>query len=150
MSNSAELGGGVYVHVFGATLDVSGGAIGRNSADTGGGMYIYAGSATLNGTRVYHNRATTNGGGLYLASVGTIAATNGCIVFNSDTAVHRESGTLSATDNWWGTADGPSGAGPGGGDSVSTGVDYASYKTSPPAGCITIRRVYLPLVVRDY
>ena len=39
--------------------------------------------------------------------------------------------TMNATANWWGASNGPGGAGPGAGDSVSVGVDFASFeKTS--------------------
>jgi hypothetical protein len=40
-------------------------------------------------------------------------------------------GTLNAESNWWGSPSGPSGAGPGTGDSVSTGVDFANWLRSP-------------------
>jgi len=111
---------------------------------------------TLSGTHVYHNAATANGGGLYLSGDGEITAVDGCILSNSDTAVHQSSsslgGTLTATDNWWGAPDGPSGAGPGSGDSVSANVDYANYKTNAPAGCLAYPTDwrYLPVVVRGY
>lgn len=39
-------------------------------------------------------------------------------------------GTVTATGNWWGSASGPSGAGPGTGDSVSTGVTFTPWLTS--------------------
>ena len=40
-------------------------------------------------------------------------------------------GTLNAESNWWGSPSGPSGAGPGTGDSVSAGVDFANWLPSP-------------------
>jgi hypothetical protein len=182
LSNSAGLhGGGVYVYGGSATLNVSRGEIGSNSAYRGGGVYVYGGSMTLNGTQVVNNSAvyygygggvyvssgsaTLNGtqvvsnsayrgGGLYLlSSTGAITATDGCIVYNSDTAVDNNStGTLNARDNWWGMPDGPSGVGPGSGDSVSVNVDYANFETSPPAGCPVYRpdlTIFLPLVLRN-
>jgi uncharacterized repeat protein (TIGR01451 family) len=129
-------GGGVYVDNSSATLNVGGGEISSNSVITsGGGVFVNQGNVTLNGTQVVRNSADS-GGGLYLSSTGAIVATDGCIVYNSDTAVENDSsGTLDARDNWWGMPDGPSGVGPGSGDSVSVNVDYANYKTSPPAGC---------------
>jgi uncharacterized repeat protein (TIGR01451 family) len=139
-SNLALDGGGVYVRYGSATL--SGTQVISNSASgNGGGVYVYRGSATLNGTQVVRNSASYNGGGLYLSSsTGAITATDGCIVYNSDTAVDNDStGTLNARDNWWGMPDGPSGVGPGSGDSVSAYVDYANFKTSPPAGCPAYR-----------
>ncbi len=141
VSNSASTsGGGVYVGLGSATLNVSGGRISSNSAAFGGGVFVYQGSATLNGTQVVSNSASTSGG-ISLSGNSAITAINGCIVFNSDTAVKRVQGTLIATDNWWGTPDGPGGAGPGSGDTVSAGVDYANFKISAPAGCPS--RVFL-------
>ena len=152
--NSASSGGGAYVNGPSATLNVRKGGISYNSANWyGGGMYVEEGSATLSGTHVYGNTTTRNGGGLYLAADGEITAVDGCIISNSDTAVHRQNGTLTATDNWWGAPDGPSGAGPGSGDSVSANVDYANYKTSPPSECLAYSaewHIYLPLVVRNH
>jgi probable HAF family extracellular repeat protein/parallel beta-helix repeat protein len=37
---------------------------------------------------------------------------------------------IDATQNWWGNASGPSANGPGSGDKVSTGVDFAEWKSS--------------------
>ncbi len=146
-------GGGVYVSGT-ATLNVSGGEISRNSAGwSGGGVYVEDGTATLTGTRVLGNFAPV-GSGLYLNNSGTITASNGCVVNNSGIAVYNTSAgssTLVAADNWWGTASGPGGAGPGVGDSVSAGVDFVPFKTTPPPGCpiIAVTYIYLPLVVRD-
>jgi uncharacterized repeat protein (TIGR01451 family) len=140
--NSAGDGGGVYVVRDSATFSVNWGMISSNSAIDhyagGGGVYVSSGNAVLSGTQVVSNLASS-GGALYLSSsTGAITATNGCIVYNSDTAVHNEvPGTLNTRDNWWGAADGPSGEGPGSGDSVSANVDYANFKTNPPAGCPT-------------
>jgi hypothetical protein len=150
------LGGGVYVSQGSVTLNEA--QVVGNSANDGGGVYVWSGRATLSGTHVCHNTASTysggpyGGGGLYLGSSGEITAVDGCILSNSDTAVHRQNGTLTATDNWWGAPDGPSGAGPGSGDSVSANVDYANYKTNAPAGCLAYPTDwrYLPVVVRGY
>ncbi len=51
----------------------------------------------------------------------------------SDTlgVINNTADTLSATRNWWGSPSGPSGAGPGTGTSVSTGVDYSNFLASP-------------------
>ncbi len=143
----------MYVDEVSAKLNVDAGAVGSNSAFVGGGVYVRYGSATLSGTQVVSNSASYNGGGLYLSSsTGAITATDGCVVYNSDTAVDNNStGTLNATDNWWGMADGPSGVGPGSGDSVSANVDYANFKTSPPPGCppyvdLTIVKAVAPTI----
>jgi uncharacterized repeat protein (TIGR01451 family) len=95
----------------------------------------------LSGTHILSNTARS-GGGLYAASSGVLTATNGCVVNNSDASADGASigsGALVATDNWWGAANGPGGAGPGGGDSVSAGVDFSGFKTAAPPGCPTLR-----------
>ena len=136
VSNSAgNNGGGVNAHNAVATLSDT--RVERNSAgDIGGGVYVHGGSATLTGTRVVSNSAT-NGGGLVIGSSGGgITATDGCVVFNSDTAVRDiGGGSLDARDNWWGMPDGPSGQGSGRGDSVGINVAFSPYKSSPPPGC---------------
>jgi hypothetical protein len=44
--------------------------------------------------------------------------------------VNNGTNTLDATNNWWGSDDGPSGAADGSGDAVSTGVDYDPWLNS--------------------
>jgi hypothetical protein len=46
-------------------------------------------------------------------------------------------GTVDATENWWGAADGPSGEGSGSGDAVSAGVDFSPFLTSAPEDSLT-------------
>jgi len=135
-NSAASIGGGVHVVYGSATLTET--QVISNSANSGGGVSVEFGSATLTGTQVLSNVAYSGtGGGFYLfvSSGAIITATNGCIVYNSYTAVVRNNGTLTASDNWWGATNGPSGAGPGDGDSVSANVDYSGFKNSAPAGC---------------
>ncbi|WP_255192863.1 right-handed parallel beta-helix repeat-containing protein [Natronobeatus ordinarius] len=51
-------------------------------------------------------------------------------------ATHGE-GTLDATDNWWGDGSGPSGEGPGDGDSVTENVVYDPWLGAQPGQTIT-------------
>jgi hypothetical protein len=60
------------------------------------------------------------------------AVTQSEIVDNGQGAVAESNASISASENWWGNANGPSGAGPGSGDSVSTGVDYSNPLDLPP------------------
>jgi predicted outer membrane repeat protein len=134
--NYASNGGGLYLKT--GTLGQAGGVVTltHNSAITnGGGIYVTGGSLALNDTRIISNTAAT-GGAIYQAN-GAANITSSCVVFNSDTAVNVISGTmpLVATGNWWGTVDGPSGAGPGSGDSISSGVNYSDFLTSNNLGC---------------
>jgi hypothetical protein len=42
---------------------------------------------------------------------------------------------IDAEDNWWGDSSGPSGAGSGSGDAVSTNVDFDPWLAAPPSAC---------------
>jgi hypothetical protein len=45
----------------------------------------------------------------------------------------NSSGSIAAQGNWWGNASGPGGAGPGSGDKVSAGVNFANWLAQPVA-----------------
>ena len=45
---------------------------------------------------------------------------------------------INATNNWWGAATGPSGVGPGDGDSVSANVDFSGFLSAAILGCPTL------------
>ena len=78
---------------------------------------------------IVDNSAVVNGGGVF--NSGSAAVNNSCISGNSATIVVNVFGpALDATNNWWGSSDGPSGAGPGTGDSVSSGVTFMLVFTS--------------------
>jgi len=99
----------------------------------GGGAYVQAG-ATLNvvDSKLQDNYAE-NKGGLFM-NYGVVNVAQSCISGNYNNAVFASSPIL-AENNWWGAADGPSGVGPGTGDSVTTGVDYSPFLTSEPGSC---------------
>ncbi|MCP4541965.1 MAG: hypothetical protein GY832_32960 [Chloroflexi bacterium] len=156
-NRAAMNGGAIYVNENHSAFTITNATVISNAAGQyGGGVYVSESSATLTGTHILDNSASTDGGGLYLDSSGSITATNGCIINNTDTGVFLADvaeGTLSAQDNWWGAADGPGGAGYGSGDTVNTGVDYANFKTVAPASCVPQVApkiiVYLPLVIKN-
>jgi len=58
-----------------------------------------------------------------------------------DNSQPGQTAAVDATCNWWGAADGPSGAGPGTGDPVTTGVNFAHWLTSSDlnAVCPTVQ-----------
>lgn len=132
--NRAGNGGGLYI--MNGPLIQSGGVVTmtyNNAITRGGGLYMRS-NLTLNNARILSNAATT-GGAIYHA-YGTASVTNSCIVSNNDTAVDYAGGGLfGATGNWWGAASGPSGAGPGSGDSVSSNVNYSGFLSSAIPGC---------------
>jgi len=62
----------------------------------------------------------------------TVTVNNNNITGNTVNGVtNKATALLNAEGNWWGAADGPAGAGPGGGDAVSTNVDFDPWLTAP-------------------
>jgi hypothetical protein len=53
---------------------------------------------------------------------------------NTDGVINYSTHTFFAELNWWGHPTGPSGVGPGKGDTVSTNVTYTPWLTNPPHG----------------
>ena len=146
--NTAYNGGGVYVSSGSATLS-SGQILSNTATSDGGGVYINDGSATVSNVQLLHNTASSTGGALYkYASSAFITVTNSCLVGNSATSVYNNSNlpSLNATGNWWGAANGPSGVGPGSGDSVSANVDYGDFLTASILGCPTLPPTDLAIV----
>jgi hypothetical protein len=140
-------GGGIYNY---ANAVVDGSTISDNTATSGGGI-CNDGTLTVTGSRILNNTATTNGGGVstYADLGGATSVTGSCIMGNSDTAFFSDEAAMqTATGNWWGSASGPSGVGPGTGDSVSENVDYGGFLTEPILGCY--HYTYLPVVVHDF
>ena len=78
------------------------------------------------------NTFTRNEYGIYVFDTQTtltgIAVSSNNLGGNSRYGVWNRGGeTLDATKNWWGSADGPGGAGHGGGDAISTKVRYSPW-----------------------
>jgi CSLREA domain-containing protein len=122
------------------TLTLSGSTVSSNSAGTlGGGLAIWdTGITTITGSIFLNNTATTSGGAIYIYPTLTsvLSITGSCIDGNTDTALFNDQAFLQiATGNWWGDPSGPSGAGPGSGDSVSLYVDFSGWLAAPPAIC---------------
>lgn len=94
---------------------------------------------------VSRNRIMGNQTGLSVQNSATIDLESGfnCVTGNLNGAIHGGVALgLELEQNWWGAANGPSGVGPGDGDSVSvTGagsVDISPWLTSAPAACALI------------
>jgi len=91
ISNTAALGGGIYV-AGGASLQLSGGQVMGNVADGdplgGGGIAVYGGALTQTGaTVIAHNRAAAgHGGGVYL--VNGSAWLDGAALHHNDSRDH--------------------------------------------------------------
>jgi hypothetical protein len=91
------------------------------------------------------NQIHSNGFGIWIDGAGSLGTTSGqnCISGNNVGLQHQGTEVaLFAENNYWGAADGPSGVGPGTGDSIvegSTGtVDYDPWLTSPVGVCTMI------------
>ncbi len=80
-----------------------------------------------------------DGGAIYDNTDAGGPASNNCFVGNTATTggglFRGTTPALNAINNWWGSASGPSGAGPGTGDSVSSNVTFSPFLTSPPGIC---------------
>ena len=81
--NSAENGGGVYIH--NGTFTMSGGAVisgnsASSSSSSGGGVYIFEGTFTMCDSAVISgNSATSSGGGVYVYETGEFTMEGGTI-----------------------------------------------------------------------
>ena len=84
----------------------------QNNLGAGSGIHNAAEVAPTNIWINFNNIFGNTGAGVYGASNGY-------------------AGDLNATYNWWGSASGPSGSGPGTGDAVSTGVSFIPWLTTP-------------------
>ncbi|MEE4272251.1 MAG: hypothetical protein V2I67_11280, partial [Thermoanaerobaculales bacterium] len=94
---------------------------------------------------ISYNQIVTNATGVYIGSNATLGSSSGanCIMENYSGVTHNGTAAgLWLEDNYWGAADGPSGAGPGGGDSIdvsgSGSVDFTPWLNSPSGICVFI------------
>ena len=135
--NTGTYGGGIFNT---GTLSINNSTINGNTADYGGGIGTSGTSTlTINNSSISDNTASNQGGGI--ANFGTLTMGGSCISGNTtgagqdvqhDDLYHQLN---NAANNWWGAADGPSGAGPGSGDSVNGDVNYTPFLTAPPPAC---------------
>ncbi|MEA3354923.1 MAG: alpha/beta fold hydrolase, partial [Patescibacteria group bacterium] len=138
-NNSAQNHGGA-IHNHSGVINISNSVISNNTVTVafnnfglGGGIYNYLlGTITINNSIIQNNSATKNGGGFY--SVGTSTVNNSCISGNSATSFVNQylSSTMDATNNWWGSNDGPSGVGSGSGDSISSFINFHPFLFNCP------------------
>jgi len=105
---------------------LTGNTFSSNGAD---GIKMKAGS---NNNTLTENTCSLNAIGIEIATADIDATSqtvhNNCITGNTTYGVSNSgTGTLNATYNWWGNADGPGPVGLGSGDHVSTKVDYTPW-----------------------
>lgn len=136
--NSANEGGGLHNKENSTTVIKNGSIFSGNYAEWGGGGIDNWGTITITGSILRENLSPGAGDALSSGAFAeSTASINGsCIAGNGDIAVFTDLPTpQNATGNWWGHASGPSGAGPGSGDSVSANIDFSGWLTVPPAIC---------------
>lgn len=135
-------GGAIYLSPGSRGLTMTNSTIRDSTAPYGAGIYAGGGDLQIRSSALLAN-VGDHGPAIYLDSPQTAVVTNSCIANNWVTSAAgvavefpiSSTATLSAPNNWWGAADGPSGAGPGTGDSVDAHVLYAPYQATPPDGC---------------
>jgi hypothetical protein len=118
-------GYGLYASLTGGTLALDSNVVtGTRSM----GLYLTAPAGTaITGQR--NNIADNRTYGIYASGAGTFAFNNGRFVLNRDRAVYAASGSVDATDNYWGEG-GPSSAG----DTVFGAVTIVPYLATDPEG----------------
>jgi RHS repeat-associated protein len=125
---SARYGGGIRNN---GTLDATTVQLVGNMASVDGGGIYNDGALTMSESQLKDNTALDDGGAIDSRSSATATVNDSCIMGNSNVAVETSSATAQDfTENWWGAVDGPSGAGPGSGDSVSSNIDYSDFLTA--------------------
>jgi predicted outer membrane repeat protein len=146
--SATNTGGGLWVA---GNLTVDSSSFIRNRAlKEGGGLFMTNGPVAISNTIILSNTAN-RGGGLYQAGSGAAVINHSCIVDNWSFGIYNAGNLiLMATKNWWGSSDGPSGAGPGSGDSVSSKVNFTNFLTTPILDCPfrSVISTYLPIIVK--
>jgi CSLREA domain-containing protein len=139
LNNSATQGGVFRVE---SQLNISNSLFVGNRAFVSGGVFVnvFTSSAiNVTGSRFINNVAAS-GGSVSYQDQGTAQFTNSCFVGNNGVTL-KNSGraglSYSATGNWWGAADGPSGVAPGSGDAVEANTTYSGFLTAAPSSCRT-------------
>jgi VCBS repeat-containing protein/parallel beta-helix repeat protein len=101
------------------------------------GISIANGPTGVAGVRVGGNTFTGNQRAVQVGEAGQsgtgpsgVRVNRNSITGNVSGVVNDSGTTANATCNWWGASDGPSGAGPGSGDSVGAAVDFDPFRTS--------------------
>jgi hypothetical protein len=112
-----------------------------NSTSENGAIYAAwaVGGITISNNAVHDNTLQTHKwsdpGAIMigtLVNAATVQVHHNNISGNSPNGVtNKATASLDAENNWWGATDGPSGDGPGSGDSVSTNVDFDPWLAEP-------------------
>jgi uncharacterized repeat protein (TIGR01451 family) len=103
---------------------------------------LFGAAATVAGNRLLYNSIgllvrdcePADCGGATAGSL-LMGSTDNCLVFNDTGASNTTGVSNTFASNWWGAEDGPSGVGPGHGDSVSADIVFAPFLAAAPVGC---------------
>jgi flagellar hook assembly protein FlgD len=89
---------------------------------------------TASSNPVFKNSTISDGDGFAFSVLGTgIPSIQNCSIQNNGAGGITGTTAVSAALNWWGSSTGPSGSGPGSGQSVGTGVTFEPWLTTAPS-----------------
>jgi hypothetical protein len=135
--NTATRSGGAIYNNASGNLTMTGSTISNNNATVkGGGIFMEGGAVTqVRLSSLTGNTASGNGGALFQEVTGGVTNIECSNITGNGGAGSRVANlagaALTARANWWGAANGPGGVGPGGGDSVSSIVDFSGFLAAP-------------------
>jgi hypothetical protein len=133
-----EIGGGATATITGNTITSCTG-VATSDGSTSAGILVttYYGAGTT--ATITGNTLTGNTEGIavgYDAADTSVVTAHFNNIYGNTDGVDTTSTTVTtnATYNWWGADDGPSGAGPGSGDTVSANVLFVPWACQPTTG----------------
>jgi len=102
-----------------------------NATGSGDAVNISTQGATVSGFTIVTDTIGVDVGVDADEGTGIVVTQNNIVDVNEGVNATDGSGTVDATSNWWGSADGPSGEGTGNGASVSTSVAFEPFYLNP-------------------
>ena len=140
-------GGAIYLSPGSRGLAMTNTTIRDSTAPYGAGIYLGGGDLRIQSSALLAN-AGGRGPAIYLESPQPAVATGNCIVNNwvtgaAGVAVElpiSSTATITAPNNWWGAADGPSGAGPGPATPSARTSSSPSTRSRRPTAAPCVRR----------
>jgi hypothetical protein len=142
----ATITGNTSNHQLGSTIFVG---LGNNGVNIDGNTLMngfrgvrfstaFGGPTLTQNVTITHNVITNMDDAGIFIDTGTVSdsvsATRNSLSGNGDGLRNSSTQVANGTCNWWGDASGPSGAGPGSGDTVSTNVAFSPWLTSSNLG----------------
>ena len=131
-----DISAGAIVNVDGNNISNNKG-IASSDGSTSGGILVSTFFAPGTEATITDNEITNNSSGILVGFDGSDASTvvaNNNDITGNDNGVSSTAAEVDATLNWWGNASGPSGEGPGTGDSVSENVIFCPWLDAATPG----------------